>query len=104
MPMYTAASPGNLFPTPAGGGTMARCASRLQCTTGSAGNGAARSPVGLPTRIAAERRTKTRVVLDRIGPPLRALYLPGLPGNLSGGPPAGLVELVGNPDRKSTRL
>src|SRR6266511_6109479 len=51
MPMYTAASPGNLLPkfsAPADGGTIARRASLLQSRTGAADKDA---PVGvLPTR------------------------------------------------------
>src|SRR5438105_13134893 len=43
MPMYTAASPGNLLPKfsgPADGGTIARCASLLHTSTGVAENDA----------------------------------------------------------------
>src|SRR2546425_5165931 len=51
--MYTAASPGNLLPTPAGGGTIARWASRLQLATGVNGSDAVAGDVGSRSRDAA---------------------------------------------------
>src|SRR5215813_496281 len=95
MPMYTAASPGNLLPMfsepkipPGPGGTMAHRASVLQKATGVVaarwfaagahwlvGGGVAPTPAPVPTKAAAPMSTASTANLDFTVPP----FLTGSP-------------------------
>src|SRR5215472_17973272 len=114
MPMYTAASPGNLLPKfsgPAEGGTIARRASLLQATTGAADKSvdAAGKACDLAPRARAGEAATTPPSMPSSAPsatitPIRLMAIHPL--RAAHGAPAGchvLPELIGRQTRRQRR-